>query len=163
MNLGFEPLDLGCKGFSETSHFHSYKESCSTRPLVERQEEEGEGKKWRYHCLMILAPPGAGSRLPWLDYLWCRPEWARRYKTQLQDHTYLKEVSWSKSKDFEGRFQHAFFRKVIVWIKYKISFDFGWDQVKGWKRNWFGKLIALGEFLEIHDSWKLRFFQSFFH
>ena len=45
VNLGFEPLDLGCKCFSETSHFRSYKESCSTWPLVGRQEEEGGGKE----------------------------------------------------------------------------------------------------------------------
>lgn len=124
-----------------------------------RQEGEGGGKENEGTWFLFL--PGLAHS--YLDCLRCRKEWGRTHTTLLQSHTYLKKVNWSKSEDRKGHFQHAFCRKVIVWIKYKIPFDFGWDWVKRWKRNSFGKVIVSGKFSEVHDSWKLRCFQSFFH
>lgn len=86
---------------------------------------------------------------------WCCNKWVNNIEI-LQSHTYLKEINWSKSKDREGCFQHAFFGKITVWIKYKIPFHFGWNWVKWWERNRFGNLIVPGKFLEVHDRWKLR-------
>lgn len=152
-------LDFGSKGFCISVHI---KDLCFRWPLMGRQEgEEGERSDGTT-AWWFLIPPIAGSQPPWLSIYGIKKNGLENIRL-LQSHTYLEEISWSKPKDSEGCFQHAFFRKVIIWIKYKIPFNCGWDWVKWWKRNGLGKVIVPGKFFEVHDSWKLRVFQSFFH